>query len=49
THMNKLLPRMSAGRSGGCPVLAFGITPKLRSPSAWIPTSPPVGRSRRAR
>ena len=32
THMNKLLPRMSAGRSGGCPVLAFGITPKLRSP-----------------
>jgi hypothetical protein len=36
THLNKLLPRMTAGRSGGCPVLAFGITPKLRSPSPWI-------------
>jgi len=26
THMDKLLPRLSAGRNGGCPVLAFGIT-----------------------
>lgn len=26
THMNKLLPRLRAGRSGGCPVLAIGIT-----------------------
>lgn len=30
THMGKLLPRLNAGRSGGCPVLAFGITPALR-------------------
>lgn len=30
THMGKLLPRLSAGRSGGCPVLAVGITMKRR-------------------
>jgi CRISPR-associated protein Csd2 len=30
THMGKLLPRLEAGRSGGCPVLAFGITPNCR-------------------
>lgn len=35
THMRKLLPRLNAGRSGGCPVLAFGITPKLRYPEPW--------------
>lgn len=29
THMGKLLPRLSAGRNGGCPVLVFGITPRL--------------------
>lgn len=29
THMNKLLPRLEAGRSGGCPVLVFGITKAL--------------------
>ena len=29
THMNKLLPRLTAGRNGGCPVLVFGITPRL--------------------
>ena len=29
THMGKLLPRLKAGRSGGCPVLVFGITPRL--------------------
>ena len=29
THMGKLLPRLEAGRNGGCPVLVFGITPKL--------------------
>lgn len=29
THMGKLLPRLDAGRSGGCPVLVFGITPAL--------------------
>ncbi len=28
THMGKLLTRLRAGRSGGCPVLAIGITPK---------------------
>jgi hypothetical protein len=29
THINKLLPRLDAGRNGGCPVLVFGITEKL--------------------
>ncbi|MFN6962462.1 MAG: BglII/BstYI family type II restriction endonuclease [Pyrinomonadaceae bacterium] len=29
TWMGKLLYRMNAGRSGGCPVLIFGITPKV--------------------
>lgn len=29
THMGKLLPRLLANRNGGCPVLVFGITPKL--------------------
>lgn len=29
THMGKLLPRLREGRNGGCPVLVFGITPKL--------------------
>jgi hypothetical protein len=29
THMGKLLPRLRAGRSGGCPVLVFGITTRL--------------------
>lgn len=29
TWMGKLLNRLETGRSGGCPVLAFGITPNL--------------------
>jgi hypothetical protein len=29
THMGKLIPRLNAGRNGGCPVLVFGITSKL--------------------
>lgn len=29
THIGKLLPRLKAGRSGGCPVLVFGITSRL--------------------
>jgi len=29
TWMGKLLPRLNAGRSGGCPVLIFGITPAV--------------------
>ena len=29
TRWDQLLPRLEAGRSGGCPVLAFGITKKL--------------------
>lgn len=29
THMGKLLPRLHAGRNGGCPILVFGITTKL--------------------
>ena len=28
TYMNKLLYRLDAGRNGGCPILALGITPK---------------------
>lgn len=26
THMEKLVPRLEAGRAGGCPVLVFCIT-----------------------
>lgn len=29
THMRKLIPRLEARRSGGCPVLVLGITTKL--------------------
>jgi len=29
THIGKLLPRLIAGRNGGCPVLVFGITQNL--------------------
>jgi hypothetical protein len=29
TQIGKLLPRLQAGRNGGCPVLVFGITTKL--------------------
>lgn len=29
TQMGKLLPRLNAGRNGGCPILVFGITPKI--------------------
>jgi len=29
THMGKLLPRLKAGRGGGCPLLIFGITELL--------------------
>lgn len=29
THWNKLTPRLDGDASGGCPVLAFGITDKL--------------------
>lgn len=29
THMGKLIPRLEAGRNGGCPVLVFGITQKI--------------------
>lgn len=31
TWMGKLLPRLHAGRGGGCPILVFGITPRLIS------------------
>lgn len=37
TWMGKLLYRLNAGRHGGCPVLAFGITPKLIED--WNPQS----------
>jgi hypothetical protein len=29
TWIGKLLPRLEAGRNGGCPVLVLGITPRL--------------------
>ena len=29
THWNKLMPRLQAGRGGGCPILVLGITPAL--------------------
>ena len=29
TWMGKLLPRLEAGRNGGCPILVVGITPRL--------------------
>lgn len=29
THMQKLLPRLEGGGGGGCPILAFGISPAL--------------------
>lgn len=29
THMSKLLPRLEGGGGGGCPILVFGITPRL--------------------
>lgn len=29
TQLGKLLPRLNAGRNGGCPVLVFGMTSKL--------------------
>jgi hypothetical protein len=35
TWMGKLLYRLNAGRNGGCPVLAVGITPKVVSD--WRP------------
>lgn len=31
THMGKLLYRLNAGRNGGCPILAIGITPSCIS------------------
>lgn len=37
TWMGKLLYRLNAGRHGGCPVLVFGITPRLISD--WSPKS----------
>lgn len=31
THIDKLIPRLEAGRHGGCPILVFGITPRLEN------------------
>lgn len=33
THMGKLLPLLQGGGGGGCPVIAFGITPALYDPT----------------
>lgn len=32
THMSKLLPRITGGGGGGCPIIVFGITNKLYLP-----------------
>ena len=32
THMDKLVPRIMGKGSGGCPIVAFGITEKLYRP-----------------
>jgi len=32
THMSKLLPRITGGSGGGCPIIVFGITNKLYLP-----------------
>jgi len=29
THMRKLIPKAEGGGAGGCPVIAFGISPAL--------------------
>lgn len=29
THINKLIPKIESGGSGGCPLLVFGISPNL--------------------
>lgn len=43
TWMGKLLYRLDAGRNGGCPVLAFGITPKcVADHAAPSQPSPPM-------
>jgi hypothetical protein len=34
THLSKLTPKLYNRASGGCPVLAFGITERLYDPSA---------------
>jgi hypothetical protein len=34
THMSKLIPKMNNNSSGGCPVLAIGITKKKYDPKA---------------
>jgi hypothetical protein len=34
THISKLLPRLSSGGGGGCPVLVFGIKPELYDPNS---------------
>lgn len=32
THIDKLLPKINGGAAGGCPLIVFGITPKLYNP-----------------
>ncbi|MDP9050545.1 MAG: restriction endonuclease, partial [Acidobacteriota bacterium] len=32
THMSKLIPKMRNRASGGCPILAFGITRRKYDP-----------------
>jgi hypothetical protein len=37
TNMEKLLPRMTRGDGGGCPLLAICISPKTLRPGPWNP------------
>src|SRR5258708_6403015 len=39
THLGKLLPRLQAGRGGGCPLLIFGITELLVEAASMITTA----------
>lgn len=48
THMGKLIPKLTNGASGGCPVLAFGIRPctyvddSLTTPQRTEPEADPL-------
>jgi hypothetical protein len=37
THLDKLIPRISGGGGGGCPIVAFGITERLYMEDALPP------------
>jgi len=37
THMQKLIPRIEGGGGGGCPILVFGISPRLYIEDETVP------------